>query len=119
MTPFPLGFSIGTDPSDKNVPSVARVLDFLALAEQLQVERRIQAGLTTGTIFPEAVRRMPGLAGAEAVCAVGGAVADDEGQNSYAIIASAIPPNTASAMTASDFRFPVSLRHPTADNCAW
>ena len=38
-------------------------------------------GAITGTILPEDVRLMAGLAGAEVACAVAGAVAGDEGQN--------------------------------------
>src|ERR1700686_70775 len=40
-----LGWFDGHRPHDENVSTIARVLDFLALAEQLQVERRIQARL--------------------------------------------------------------------------
>src|SRR3979411_2651079 len=41
----PLKLFDGHRPHDKNVSTVARVLDFLALAEQLQVERGIQPRL--------------------------------------------------------------------------
>src|SRR5271166_4117304 len=76
---FTLTGSMGTDPTTKIfLPLPAYLIASLWLS-RAKSSVGSSRGSTTGTIFPEAVRRMPGLAAAAVVCTVAGAAADDEG----------------------------------------
>jgi len=77
-----LGFSIwATEPATKIfLPLPAYLISSLTLS-RARSSVGSSRGSTTGTILPEALRRIPGLAGAEAVVEVAGAD-EDAGQNS-------------------------------------
>src|SRR5208337_818977 len=81
--PFPLGFSItATDPATKMfLPLPAYLISSLWLSS-FRSSVGSSRGSTAGAIFPEAVRRVAGLAGVAAVCVPAGATDVDEGQNS-------------------------------------
>ncbi len=82
LVPFPLGFGItAIDPTTKMfLPFPAYLISSLWLSS-FRSSVGSSRGSTTGTILPEAVRLVPGLAAAEVGCAVTGAAAGDEGQN--------------------------------------
>ncbi len=103
----------------KNISSIARVLDLLAVVERIRSSVGSRRGSVTGTSFPEAVRRMFGFAGVAPADACDTGAADGRGPEGHsASSSSASPPNTASMITCFGFRFPVSLKHLNADNCA-
>src|ERR1035438_140939 len=80
--PFPLGLSItATDPATKMFLPLPAYLMFSLLLSWVRSSVGSRRGSTTGTILPDELRRTPGLAGAEAVGAIAGAV-EDAGQNS-------------------------------------
>src|SRR6202790_4703313 len=82
VVPFPLSFSIGTDPTTKMfLPLPAYLISSLWLSS-FRSSVGSRRGSPTGTIFPEAERRMPGFAAVAVVCPVVGAAVDDQGQNS-------------------------------------
>src|SRR5450631_118561 len=79
---FTLTDSMGTDPATKIfLPLPAYLISSLWLS-RFRSSVGSSRGSTTGTIFPEAVRLVPGLAAVEVVCAAAGTGVDDEGQNS-------------------------------------
>src|SRR5208282_1485575 len=83
VTPGPLGVGItAIDPATKIfLPLPAYLISSLWLS-RFRSSVGSSRGSTTGTIFPEAVRRVAGLAGVAAVCVPAGATDVDEGQNS-------------------------------------
>src|SRR5258708_15411475 len=110
--PLALGFSICTDPATKMfLPFPAYLISSLWL-RRFKSSVGSSRGSTTGTNFPEDVRLVPGLADVTLVCPVVGAVVDDEGQYSYATIATAVTPKIASAMTWTLFSIPSFTQAP-------
>src|ERR1700676_147391 len=82
VVPFPLSFSMGTDPTTKMfLPLPAYLISSLWL-RSFRSSVGSNRGSTTGTIFPGEERRTPGRAAVEGACVAAGAVAVDEGQNS-------------------------------------
>src|ERR1019366_3109636 len=80
VVPFFLGVSIATDPATKMfLPLPAYLISSLWLS-RFRSSVGSSRGSTTGTTFPEAVRRTPGRAAVEVVCTAAGAAAGDEGQ---------------------------------------